>query len=159
MKSTLLSRFFIVMALAVITLTATVSPVSASGVETWSDSAGPWEKIRVTNNNTTPVKTIGRAGTLWLNVLFANCKADGCSDTEPSYYPPVRVTGKIISYPSGEVLASESMDEGGLQMFNLVSYRPLSVGEKVRIFFDVSSVYNPPGPYRKAHINFQYEIK
>lgn len=42
------------------------------------------------------------------------------------------MTVKIISYPSGEVLASDISYENG--SVNTLTYRELSVGEKVQIF-------------------------
>lgn len=67
------------------------------------------------------------------------------------------MTVKIISYPSGEVLASDIAYENG--SVSTLTYRELSVGEKVQIFFDISSQYSPPGPYRKAHVNFAYSYE
>ena len=73
---------------------------------------------------------------------------------------PIRTTVKILSYPSGEVLGSGAMTENGLNLFNVATYRPLSVGEKVQIFFDVSTAPGQakPGYYRRAHFTYKYSL-
>lgn len=154
------SRIILAAMLVIATLVTSALPAFAAGVETWSAIEGPQEKIRVTNTNTTPVKTIGRdGGKLSIVCGFSNCRGDSCSDTEPTSYPPVRVTVKILSYPSGDVLGEGFADEGGIQMLTVTTNRELSQGEKVQIFFDVSSQYNPPGAYRKAHIRYYYSFE
>lgn len=45
----------------VVMITSSITAFAA-GTETWYDQLGPWEFIRVTDSNLTPVKTIGRDG-------------------------------------------------------------------------------------------------
>lgn len=153
------SRIILVVALAIMAMITTSLPAFAAGTETWSQQYGPWENMRVTNKNTTPVKTMGRTGTLRIATNVTPCKKGvcNCSDNEPSSYPPVVVTCKILSYPSGTVLAQGKVNEYGL--LSITTSRKMKVGEKVQIFFDVSSKNNPPGPYRKAHIQYAYQFE
>lgn len=153
-----ISRSIFALMLAVVALLSTTVTAFAAGTETWSEKSGPWEKMRVTNKNTTPIKTMGRSGKLNIAVSISGCRGDGCNGTEPTSYPPVKVTCKILSYPSGEVLGTATASEP-LGTCNVVTYRSLNVGEKIQLFFDVSSQYNPPGAYRKAHISYAYQFK
>ncbi len=152
-------RTIIVLALLIATMMTMSFSALAAGTETWDQQYGPWEKMRVTNKNTTPIKTMERAGTLRISANVSPCKKGvcNCGDNEPNSYPPVVVTCKILSYPSGIVLAEGKVNEYGLLSIN--TYRTMKVGEKVQIFFDVSSKNNPPGPYRKAHIQYAYQFE
>ena len=150
--------FLSVISLSLMMLLGLGIPVSAAGTETWSDAYGPWEEIRVTNNNLTPVKTIGRNGYLIIDNFVAPCNNTYCScaDQEPSSYSAIKVHMQIRKVGTGEILADEWFNEHRVFSDELKTYRPVSVGEKVQIFFDVCSNGTPPGPYRKAHISFRY---
>lgn len=153
-------RFFVSLVLAVMLAVNLVPMAHASGTETWSSSVGPYEYLRVTDDNITPIKTIGRAGYLSIYYLIDPCKVGycNCSDAEPASYPKVKVTCEIRSYPSGEVLAVGCWGQSAF-WHSITTYRSLSVGEQVQIYFDVSTWSGtPPGPYRKAHICYQYKI-
>lgn len=154
-----ISRIILVVVLSIATMLTTTLPAFAAGTETWDKQYGPWENMRITNKNTTPVKTMGRSGNLRISSNVTPCKKGecSCSDREPSNYPPVVVTCKILSYPSRKVLAEGKVNERGL--LSITTSRKMKVGEKVQIFFDVSSQYNPPGPYRKAHIQYAYQFE
>ena len=137
-----------------------VIPSQAAGVETWSQAQGPMESIRVTNNNTTPVKTIGRTGTLTIVNWISRCSSEycTCSDREPISYSNIKVYMKIYNCDTGEVLASGWFPEHETFAHTLTTSRPVVAGERIQIYFDVRSVNNPPGPYRKAHISYYYKI-
>ena len=147
--------------LMVILISSTLS-VSAAGVETWGkDTAiGPWEDIRVTNDNWTPVKTMGRSGTLIIDNFITPCNANycTCADQEPTSYPQLNVNIKIVNYDTGEVLADEWFRQHIVFSYELKTTRAVAVGERLRVYFDVCSLNNPPGPYRKAHIQFRHRF-
>lgn len=138
-------------------------PASAAGVEVWGDNTtttGPWENIRVTDTNWTPVKTMGRNGTLIIDNFVGRCNSDycTCSDQEPTNYSQLNVHIKIVNYDTGEVLADDWFREHYVFSYELKTKRPVLQGERIRVFFDVCSLNNPPGPARKAHIQFRYRF-
>ena len=155
-------RFATCLALVFSMLTATVMPTLAAGVETWGENTtvGPTEHIRVTNNNWTPVKTMGRDGYLSINNFTYKC-APGyceCSDREPSGWSNIKVYIKIVDYDTGATLGEKTFGIHQIISDKVTTWERVHKGQRVRIFFDVSSVDNPPGPYRKAHIDFWYSF-
>lgn len=160
MNKKLLSRFMLCFSLIVSLIFSSNMPVMAAGTETWSQSVGPTEYMRIVNNNTTPVKTIGKAGTLTIENWITRCNSNycNCSDQEPTSYSQINVHIQIISYDTGEILADGWFREHNVFAQSLSTTRSLRVGERVRIFFDICSLNNPPGPYRKAHISYRYKI-
>ncbi len=130
-------------------------PVHAAGTETWSQGSGPLEKMRVVNNNLTPVKTMGRSGTLRIYFNVQGCRQGfcTCSDQEPSGYSDVQVTMQIRRAGTSQVLASGSKIEG--IFFNYVDIN-VTQGEKIQLFFDVSSYGPSPGVYRRGHVSYYY---
>ncbi len=144
--------------LSLMLLVGSVVPAFAAGPETWDQAYGPWESIRVVNNNLTPIKTIGRNGYLIIDNFVAPCNNTycNCSDQEPSNYSAITVHMQIRKVGTGEILADQWFDEHRIFSYELKTNRPVSVGEKVQVYFDVCSKGTPPGPYRKAHIEFRY---
>lgn len=136
----------------VLAITAFSTQAFAAGVETWY---APWVEegtITVSNNNLTPVKTMGVSGTLHLVA-----EVTGRPDLEPSGCPPVKLTVQVRDL-NGNILASGVVSEDAtipLVHINL----PVTAGQKVQIFFDISSVsYNPNGNYRVANVTYGHEI-
>ena len=145
-------NFFIIILTIALFITTCCSLAFAAGVETWY---GEWVQepvMTVTNNNLTPVKTIGVSGT-----LHVACGVRGRPDLEPSGCPLVQVTMQIRDL-NGNVLASGTVREDAfLPQIHLDL--PVTQGQKIQIFFDVSSVsYNPNRNYRIADINYAHEI-
>lgn len=107
-----------------------------AGTETWYPGSALAGDYTFTNNNTTPVKTMGGSGTLEISGNFYG--ADGYASASP-----IKLTVRIQS-TSGTVLASTIAvdDRSGSTPFAVSC--PVSQGQKVQIFFDASSVSNPP---------------
>ena len=144
--------------LSLMLLVGSVVPTFAAGQETWDQAYGPWENIRVVNNNLTPIKTIGRNGYLIIDNFVATCDSTYCTcpDQEPLDYSAITVHMQIRKVGTGEILADEWFDQHRIFSYELKTNRPVSIGEQVQVFFDVCSKGTPPGPYRKAHIQFRY---
>lgn len=149
---TMTKRLLAFVLMAVLTISAFSTQAFAAGVETWY---GDWVNeptITVRNNNLTPVKTMGESGT-----LHVACGIKGRPDLEPSGCPLVKVTMQIRDQ-NGNVLASGTVREDAFMPQIHLSI-PVVAGQKIQIFFDVSSVsYNPNGNYRVADINYSHEI-
>ena len=87
----------------VLAITAFSTQAFAAGVETWYASWVSEGTFTVSNNNLTPVKTMGVSGTLHIVA-----QVSGRSDLEPSGCPPVKLTVQVRDL-SGNVLASGSV--------------------------------------------------
>lgn len=137
---------------AVFVFSAFSTQAFAAGTETWYSSWVNEPKMTITNNNLTPVKTMGTSGTLHVAAAVT-----GRPDLEPSGCPKVQLTVQIRDL-SGNVLASDTVREDAFMPQVHLSI-PVTQGQKVQIFFDVSSVsYNPNGNYRIADVNYSHEI-
>lgn len=127
-------------------------PVMAAGVETWYGDWVDETPIIVTNNNLTPVKTMGVSGTLH---VAAGIK--GRPDLEPSGCPKIKLTMEIRTL-SGTVLGRKEVREDAFMPQVHIDV-PVVKGQKLQIFFDVSSVsYNPNQNFRVGEINYSHEI-
>lgn len=136
----------------VMAITAFSTQAFAAGVETWYASWVSEGTITVRNNNLTPVKTMGVSGTLHIVA-----EVSGRSDLEPSGCPPVKLTVQVRDL-NGNVLASGSVSEDAAAPLVHINL-PVTAGQKVQIFFDISSVsYNPNGNYRIADVGYGHEI-
>ena len=123
--------------------------VTRAGNETWTGS-GLAGNYTFYNNNLTPVKTMGKSGTLLIYGSFYG--DDGYADVSP-----IQLTAQIRS-TSGAVKATTVRvdDRSGATSFSISC--PVSYGEQIQLFFDASSVANPPGIYRSAHVTYYYAI-
>lgn len=123
-------------------------PAMAATNETWyiNHDGNYHSEYTLTNNNLTPYKIMGDSANL---VVFGDfCKADtGASN--------IKLTVEIRDYPSGRVLASTVVNNTNYPNSNMFFlYAPVSAGQKIQIFFDASSINNPPGFYRKAFVSY-----
>lgn len=120
-----------------------------AGTETWYGS-GFGGSYRFTDYNLTPVKTMGKSGTLVISGSFRG--TDGYADVSP-----IKLTAQIRS-TSGAVRASTVIvdDRSGATFFGISC--AVSAGDKIQLYFDASSVANPPGIYRSAYIEYDYSI-
>ena len=120
-----------------------------AGVETWYGS-GFGGSYRFTDYNLTPVKTMGKSGTLVISGSFYG--DDGYANSSP-----IKLTAQIRS-TSGAVRASTVVvdDRSGATGF-VMSCR-VTAGDKIQLYFDASSIANPPGIYRSAYIEYNYAI-
>lgn len=149
---TLKKRVLSLIAVLMVSIMAFSVPAMAAGVETWYSSLVTEPTMVVTNNNLTPVKTMGTSGTLHITASIK-----GRPDLEPSGCPKVQMTVQIRDL-SGNVLASGTVREDAfMPQVNLEC--SVTKGQQVQIFFDVSSVsYNPNGNYRVGQITYSHEI-
>lgn len=159
------SRFFrlvICLALVFSMSCANVMPTFAAGVETWGDktAVGPTEHIRVTDYSWTPLKTMGRDGYLSINNFTYKCAPGycGCKDQEPSGWSHIKVYIKIVDIDTGAILGEQTFGTHQIISDKVTTRNPVHKGQRIKVFFDVSSVDNPPGPFRKAHIDFWYSF-
>ena len=123
--------------------------VTRAGNETWNGS-GLGGNYTFNNYNLTPIKTMGKSGTLLIYGSFYG--DDGYADVSP-----IQLTAQIRS-TSGAVKTSTVRvdDRSGATSFSISC--PVSYGEQILLFFDASSVANPPGIYRSAHVTYYYAI-
>ena len=132
------------------TVDASVESVQPrAGTETWYGS-GSGGSYSFTNYNLTPVKTMGNSGTLVISGSFYG--DDGYANSSP-----IKLTAQIRS-TSGVVRASTVVvdDRSGATGF-VMSCR-VTAGDKVQLYFDASSIANPPGIYRSAYVEYNYAI-
>ena len=122
-----------------------VSP--RAGNETWTGS-GFGGAYTFTNNNLTPVKTMGESRTLLISGYFYG--TDGFASSSP-----IKLTFQIRS-TSGAILASKSFidDRSGNVPFSISIN--VTVGQQIQLFLDASSIANPPGIYRSAFVSYSY---
>lgn len=129
---------------------ATVESIQPrAGEETWTGS-GFGGSYRFTDYNLTPVKTMGQSGTLLISGSFYG--DDGYANSSR-----IKLTAQIRS-TSGVVRASTVVvdDRSGATYF-AVSCN-VSAGDRIQIYFDASSIANPPGIYRSAYVEYDYAI-
>ncbi len=144
-----------IMSIAIIVcamLTITTSPAFAAGTEDWSSSSMTYVgSMHMTNNNLTKVKTIRRSGTLHIVGHFYGEDAHAASS-------PIRLTAEIRRAYGGGTLAStvKNDNRSGLVDFEVSCH--VNNGDQLQIFFDASSISNPPGYYRQAFIEYWYYI-
>lgn len=118
-----------------------------AGTETWYGGSAFAGEYTFTNNNTTPVKIMGQSGTLLISGNFYG--ADGYASASP-----IKLTVEIRSATTNAVLGRT------IAVDSLSGATPFAVscnvsqGQKIQLFFDASSVANPPGIYRKAHVSY-----
>ena len=127
----------------------TDSVILRAGNETWTNS-GHGGDYTFNNNNLTPVKTMGKSGTLLISGYFYG--TDGFASSSP-----IKLTVQIRS-TSGTTLVSRSFvdDRSGNVPFSISVN--VSAGQQVQLFFDASSIANPPGIYRSAYVYYNYAI-
>ena len=123
--------------------------VTRAGNETWTGS-GFGGSYTFTDYNLTPVKTMGKSGTLIISGSFTG--NDGYANASP-----IKLTVQIRS-TSGAVLGSTVVgdDRSGATHFAVTA--PVSKGQQIQLYFDASSIANPPGIYRSAHVSYNFAI-
>lgn len=121
-----------------------------AGTETWYGGSALAGDYTFENNNLTPVKTMGQSGTLRISGSFYG--ADGYASASP-----IKLTVEIRS-TSGAVLARTiaTDDRTGSTPFGLSCN--VTQGQRIQIFFDASSIANPPGIYRSAHVTYYRDL-
>lgn len=120
-----------------------------AGNETWTGS-GLGGNYTFNNYNLTPIKTMGKSGTLLIHGSFYG--ADGFATSSP-----IKLTVEIRT-TSGVVKARTVVtdDHSGAAAFSVAA--TVSAGEQIQLYFDASSIANPPGIYRSAHVLYYYDL-
>ena len=131
------------------TVMADIALEPRAGTETWTGS-GFGGSYTFVNYNLTPVKTMGSSGTLVIYGTFYG--SDGYSDVSP-----IKLTAQIRS-TSGTVRAQTIRvdDRSGAVSFSMSC--SVSKGDKIQLYFDASSIANPPGIYREAFVSYNYNL-
>ena len=120
-----------------------------AGNETWVGS-GFGGSYTFTDYNLTPIKTMGQSGTLVISGIFRG--TDGYANVSR-----IKLTVQIRS-TSGSIKSSTVVvdDRSGSTAFSVSC--SVSQGETIQLFFDASSVANPPGIYRSAFVDYDFAI-
>ncbi len=98
------------------------------------------------DTNTTKPKLLGNSGKL---VVYGNFYKDDSGASN------IKLTAKLLEYPSGRVLDETEVSNTNFPSSNnfiLSAY--VQHGTQVQLFFDASSINNPPGFFRKAHLHY-----
>lgn len=126
----------------------TSSDVTRAAGEVYNMYDPHYAHYTITNNNTTPYKVMGASGTI--NIVGRFKKADSAS------YSNVRLLIQIRDYNTGAVLAQVEPSNASYPDWDtIVINADVYAGQKIYFFFDVSSVNNPPGPYRMAEVEYE----
>ena len=138
----IITSLMLVMAVCI----CSIQPAFAATHDTWKANTSYDYGFTFTDDNLTPYKTCRDAGDLVISGSFK--KADTGSSN-------IKLKAQLRAYPSGAIL-----DETVVYNYNYphVDYFMLSAhvsaGQKVQIYFDASSINNPPGFYRKAKVSY-----
>lgn len=129
-----------------------LSVQTASANETWKSGKNYNYSFSFTDDNLTPYKNIGTTGELVVYGYFV--KADKAS------YSNIKLTAQIRDYSTGKTLASTTVKNTDYPITNMFMVTAnVKKGQKIQLYFDASSINNPPGPYRKAHISYDVYIQ
>lgn len=131
------------------TVMADISLENRAGNETWTGS-GFGGAYRFTDYNLTPIKTMGSSGTLLIYGSFYG--DDGYSDVSP-----IKLTAQIRN--TNGTVRTETVrvdDRSGHVSFAMSC--SVSKGDQIQLFFDASSVANPPGILRSAYVTYNYDL-
>lgn len=144
----------LLVAATLVTGTTTFNPVTVSASTIDARSSSVWYlggetvgSFTVTNDNLTPIKTIGDSGKLFIWTEYS--RADS--------YSPIVVTAQIRDYDTGKILDSVRYYEGQTENERTLCC-DVTKGQRIQIYWDISSQYNSPGVYRKANITYGYVI-
>ena len=125
------------------------SVILRAGNETWTGS-GFGGAYTFNNYNLTPVKTMGKSGRLLISGYFYG--TDGYASSSP-----IALTVEIRS-TSGAVLGHTYVNDNRSGNVPFAVSASVSAGQQIQLFFDASSIANPPGIYRSAYVNYDYDL-
>ena len=123
--------------------------VTRAGNETWTGS-GFGGSYTFTDYNLTPVKTMGKSGTLVISGYFTG--NDGYANASP-----IKLTAQIRNTSGGVKGSSVTVDDRSVSTAFAIT-ASVSKGEQIQLYFDASSIANPPGIYRSAYVSYNYAI-
>ena len=127
----------------------TDSVILRAGNETWIGS-GFGGAYTFNNYNLTPVKTMGKSGTLHISGYFYG--NDGYASSSP-----IALTVEIRS-TSGAVLGHTYVDDNRSGNVPFAVSANVSADQQIQLFFDASSIANPPGIYRSAYVAYNFYL-
>ena len=125
----------------------TASP--RAGNETWTGS-GFGGAYTFNNYNLTPVKTMGKSGRLLISGYFYG--TDGYASSSP-----IVLTVEIRT-TSGTVLGRTTVYDNRSGNVPFAVSANVTAGQRIQLFFDASSVANPPGIYRSAFVAYNFYL-
>ena len=131
------------------TVMADIALEPRAGNETWTGS-GFGGSYTFTDYNLTPVKTMGTSGTLLIYGSFYG--NDGYADVSP-----IKLTAQIRS-TSGAVKTQTIVVDTRNGYNDFAMSCTVSKGEQIQLYFDASSVANPPGILRHAYVSYNYDL-
>ncbi len=138
------------------------SKVSAAGTETLNVGETPIGSFTFTNTNTTPIKTIkGTKVTFTVNWRVAD-GASGAPDVDKGI-GDAKLTMKVLDASTGKTIAGPKTFKRGTgddtwYLTNSITVN-VKYGQKVRVWFDASSVGQSNGKYRSIYIrNFEAKV-
>ena len=120
-----------------------------AGNETWTGS-GFGGAYTFTDYNLTPVKTMGKSGTLVITGNFTG--VDGHANVSP-----IKLTAQIRN-TNGTVKSQTVVVDTRNGYVGFTVSCSVSKGEQIQLYFDASSISNPPGYYRSAYVEYDYAI-
>ncbi len=123
--------------------------VTRAGNETWTGS-GFGGAFRFTDYNLTPVKTMGKSGTLLISGYFYG--DDGYADSSP-----IKLTFQIRT-TSGAVKSQTIVPDTRNGDVSFSTSCHVNAGDQIQLFMDASSIGNPPGITRSAYIAYNYYL-
>lgn len=127
----------------------TPSIAPRAGAETWTGS-GFGGAYTFYDYNLTPVKTMGKSGTLTIRGNFYG--TDGFASSSP-----IKLTAQIRR-TNGTVIGETIRVDTRSGSIPFAMSAPVSAGEQIQLYFDASSVANPPGILRSAYVEYNYAI-
>lgn len=131
------------------TVMADISLENRAGNETWTGS-GFGGSYTFTDYNLTPVKTMGASGTLLIYGSFYG--NDGYASASP-----IKLTAQIRS-TSGAIRAETIRVDNRSGNVSFAMSCTVSKGDQIQLYFDASSIANPPGIYRSAYVTYNYDL-
>ena len=131
------------------TVIADIAMEPRAGNETWTGS-GFGGSYTFTDYNLTPVKTMGASGTLLIYGSFYG--NDGYASASP-----IKLTAQIRS-TSGAIRAETVRVDNRSGNVSFAMSCTVSKGDQIQLYFDASSIANPPGIYRSAYITYNYDL-
>lgn len=127
--------------------TTTSADISRAAGEVYEPYDTHYAHYTITNDNTTPYKVMGSNGIINIRGKFK--QADNPS------YSNVQLLVQIRDYNTGALLAEVKPSNYNYPGWNTIQIEAsVYAGQEIYFYFDVSSVSNPPGPYRMAEVEY-----
>lgn len=127
--------------------TTTSANISRAAGEVYEPYDTHYANYTITDTNTTPYKVMGDNGVINIRGRFR--QADNPS------YSNVKLLVQIRDYNTGALLAEiQPINDNYPDWDTIQIQASVYAGQEIYFYFDVSSVSNPPGPYRMAEVEY-----